>query len=441
MPGNRSPFAALRSIGPAIIVAAVVLGPGSIIVSSRVGAVFGYSAVWILALAIILLIAMVRLAAHIGLAYERTPCQEIAHRLGNKVAVALGIILFLIIACFQTSNNIAVATALEPLAGGGLPAWTPAAAIVVINVLVLLILYSMPSLYGRIESIMKVLVLIMILAFLTNAVAAAPSIVGVLKGMLPFSPQPDPNLARFADVETMATLKDPYAVLAALIATTFSVAAAFYQAYLVRERGWTLADKDRVHSDTSFGILVLGAISLLIMMTSAAVFYGKLINGVPAAASLKGANDVAGQLAPLFGDWAKIIFGLGIFAAAISSFLVNAMIGGTILSDSLGRGSKIRETWPRHLTALALLFGMTVGLLSVTTKFSHVEMITFAQALTVVGVPALAAALIYLGTRPELTGDRRFPRRTLSIVYLGAAITLVLAVRKGTALVVQLFFS
>jgi Mn2+/Fe2+ NRAMP family transporter len=441
MPGNRSPLAALKSVGPAIIVAAVVLGPGSVIVSSRVGAVFGYSAVWVLVLAIILLIAMVRLAAHIGLVYERTPCQEIAQRLGNKTAIALGVILFLIIACFQTSNNIAVAAAIEPLFGAALPSWAPAAAIVSINGIVLAILYILPSLYKRIEAIMKILVLTMIVAFLTNAVAAAPSILETLKGILPVLPRPDPNLAKFADHEAAKALKDPFAIIGALIATTFSIAAAFYQAYLVRERGWTVKDSARVRSDTSFGIVVLGAISLIIMVTSASVFYGKLIGGLPAAATLKSATDVAAQLAPLFGDWAKLIFGLGIFAAAISSFLVNAMIGGTILSDSLGLGAKIRDRWPRHLTALALVFGMVIGLLTVTTGFSTVSMITFAQALTVLGVPALAAALLYLGTRPELTGERRLPRRTLSLAYLGTAVVVVLAVRKATSLIAQLFFS
>ena len=259
MPGSRPPLATLKSVGPAIIVAAVVLGPGSIIVSSKVGAVFGYSAVWVLALAIILLIAMVRLAAHIGLAYEKTPCQEISDRVGRKTAIALGVVLFLIIACFQTSNNIAVAAAIEPLFGAALPTWAPAAAILAINAIVLAILYILPSLYKRIEAIMKVLVLTMIIAFLTNAIAAAPSIIETLKGMLPILPQPDPNLAKFSDQEAAQALKDPYTIIGALIATTFSLAAAFYQAYLVRERGWTLKDADRVRSDDVRIELIKGA--------------------------------------------------------------------------------------------------------------------------------------------------------------------------------------
>ena len=46
----------LNSLGPAIIVAAVVLGPGSILTASKTGAMFGYSMVWALAIAVILMI-------------------------------------------------------------------------------------------------------------------------------------------------------------------------------------------------------------------------------------------------------------------------------------------------------------------------------------------------------------------------------------------------
>ena len=37
-----------RALGPAVIVASVVLGPGSILSSSKVGAAYGFSMVWVL---------------------------------------------------------------------------------------------------------------------------------------------------------------------------------------------------------------------------------------------------------------------------------------------------------------------------------------------------------------------------------------------------------
>ena len=56
----------LKSIGPAIIVAAVVLGPGSILTSSKVGATFGMMGVPVVLVAAILMIAMVALSARLG---------------------------------------------------------------------------------------------------------------------------------------------------------------------------------------------------------------------------------------------------------------------------------------------------------------------------------------------------------------------------------------
>ena len=49
----------LKAIGPAIIVAAVVLGPGSILASSKVGAEWGWLGLPVLAFAVVLMIGMV----------------------------------------------------------------------------------------------------------------------------------------------------------------------------------------------------------------------------------------------------------------------------------------------------------------------------------------------------------------------------------------------
>jgi Mn2+/Fe2+ NRAMP family transporter len=109
------------------------------------------------------------------------------------------------------------------------------------------------------------------------------------------------------------------------------------------------------------------------------------------------------------------------------------MIGGTVMSDSLGKGSRLGKGWPIHLTSVALLTGMGVAMLSLTQSGSTVTLITFAQALTVVGNPALGATLLYLGTRPELVGARRIPRWILALATVGFLISCVVAVRTAMA--------
>ena len=405
------------SFGPAIIVAAIVLGPGSILTSSKVGAQYGYPAVTAIILAVILMIAMVALSARIGVIYDDSPCDQLARRLGRPVSVIVGAILFALVAIFQYSNNVAIISGLAPLfdsedfsltAGA-----TPAIILVSFNAVVIFCFYRMRHLYDSIESLMKWLLGLMVVAFLINFLVVFSS----PRGYMPVSSKQEPDVI----------------VLLGLMGTTFSVGGAFYQAYLVKEKGWKLPDAQRGLFDSVISISVVGVVSIVILMTAARVFHGR-----PDPVVLSGVGDVAMQLQPLFGRWAKVIFCLGIFAGAFSSFLVNALVGGTVLSDSLGKGSRLGEGWTLSLTTVALLCGLIVALFNLSDAASTVNLITFAQALTVLGLPALALALLYLGTRPDLTGERKVPRWIISLGWVGFIVALALAVRTSVAVLEKL---
>ena len=53
----------IRGVGPAIIVACIVLGPGSILTSSKVGCQFGFEMAWVLLAAGILMFGAIATAA------------------------------------------------------------------------------------------------------------------------------------------------------------------------------------------------------------------------------------------------------------------------------------------------------------------------------------------------------------------------------------------
>ena len=97
------------------------------------------------------------------------------------------------------------------------------------------------------------------------------------------------------------------------------------------------------------------------------------------------------------------------------------------MSDSIGKGAHLRDKWPLHLTAIALLVGMSVAIMSLAKEGSTVHLIMIAQALTVLGIPALAAALIYLGTRKELQGERHIPKGIIALAAIGLCVACVLA--------------
>lgn len=129
-----SPFVAFfRSLGPAIIVASVVLGPGSILSASKVGTQYGYSMIWVLVLAGVFMAGMTALAARLGVSYEGSLCDELCLRLGRPFAALVGATIFGIATCFQFSNNLGVLAGIEPLLEGGMGKTAQIVSLVALN--------------------------------------------------------------------------------------------------------------------------------------------------------------------------------------------------------------------------------------------------------------------------------------------------------------------
>ncbi|MBL4885580.1 MAG: Nramp family divalent metal transporter, partial [Planctomycetaceae bacterium] len=326
--------------GPAIIIAAVVLGPGSILTSSKVGCQYGYAMLWVILGAAILMIGSTALSARLGASLDKTLCGELAEHLGRPVAAFIGIVLFLVVAGFQSSNNLAVIAAIEPYISSGDQAasnpWLTTGILLGVNLIVIAALFGMKQLYAGLEKLMITLMTIMVIGFGVNLLFAQPSIRDLFAGLIPslpdggtgWLPQYSPPLTeRLTEEGAKRIVKDPYWAVQGMTATTFSIAGAFYQAYLVKEKGWTKNELSKGLMDSVTGIAALGLTTMMIMCTAAAVLHGNID-----PTSLKSVTDVAGQLKPLFGDFASTLFVLGLFAGAFSSFLVNAAIGGVLLA-------------------------------------------------------------------------------------------------------------
>ena len=280
--GQKKQRGFTRALGPAIIVACVVLGPGSILTSSKVGCQFGYELIWVLVGAGILMVGAVATSARVGVSLEGTPCTELANRLGRPIAAVAGISVFLIASCFQFSNNLGVLASIEPLlepgigesadvSGSGLQNYL----LIGLNVGLIACLFGFKKLYQPIEKLMMLLVGFMLIGFAANLVMAKPSIMSFLAGLIPGLPEgvtgdflPVVEEIKSADGAEEVTRKvvDPWIAVQGLIVTTFSIAGAFYQAYLVKEKGWTAANLRQGLTDSVAGISVLVGITLMILV-------------------------------------------------------------------------------------------------------------------------------------------------------------------------------
>lgn len=431
-PENSPQSKGLSSVGPAIIVACVVLGPGSILSNSKVGWQFGYEMIWVLAGAGLLMIGMTALSARLGVLLDGTPCEELSRRAGRGWAFVTGLCIFLICASFQFGNNLGVLFAVEPFLDGTAlqdSRTFPVVVLLLLNGVVLFAMFGLRKLYRPVERLMKALVGVMLFGFAVNMLLARPSILSLLAGLLPQLPEQaaETLLPRMeTDASGAGRVVDHLWPVQALIGTTFSMAGAYYQAYLVRQKGWTREHLGMGLRDSAIGICALGVMSLLVMVTAASVLHQN-----PDVTELNTAADVARQLQPLFRGGATTLFCLGIFAGAFSSFLVNAMIGGALLSDGLGRGGDMDRMWPKACTAAVMLIGMTVAIGVKSTDLNIGNLIIFAQAITVFVNPLLAGAMLWLAFQAGLIKNGSVPKWIALLAFAGFLLVLLLSTRTG----------
>ena len=443
-----------KAIGPGLITACVVIGPGSILTSSNVGARQGYSMAWVVLTSVIFMLVFMTMGARLGVATGQSAASIITRRAGRWLAVLVGGSVFFISAAFQFGNNLGVHFALESFVSWDFM-------IVLFNGLAIAFLLIFKDMYKVLEKMMMAFVGIMLVSFALNLAISKPRFGEMLSGFLPTSG----NIS--------------LAVLG-LIGTTFVTSAAFYQSYLVRQKGWKEKDLKTGMIDVGVGVAIMTLITLMLMFTPATRFHpefknqlvvttvgttdfvsgqtlairAELVPGSPgfekmkadleamilpntdssaevkkrwhviSEAELNAANKLAKEpaetetrgfssltevgksLDKLFAGFGPALFFLGLFAAAYSSFLVNSMIGGFMLADGLGIGDAPEHKWPRVFTILVLLVGMGVGLYSIIYMEGAKPMglIITAQAVTVIASPLVAGSLLWLTSSKEVMG-------------------------------------
>jgi manganese transport protein len=386
-------------IGPSLITACVVIGPGSILTSSTVGANQGYSMLWVVVVAIAFMLVYMTMGAKLGAVTQCSPADLIRKNAGRPLAMLVGGCVFFITAAFQAGNNIAVTATFESYFESEL---VVGLLLLSFNAIALLFLFAFDNLYRVLERLMIGFVAIMLISFAVNLGRLGPDPVAMAKGFVP-------------------TIEALDIAVLGLIGTTFVIAAAYYQAYLVQQKGWGLQELRSGIVDARIGSITIALITLMLMSTAAA----GLFNGTPQ--TLANPVAVADALEPTFGAQGKLIFCLGLFSAAYSSFLVNSMIGGFILADGFELGSRPSDRWPRLLTAAVLMIGMAISLAVVFWNFDRTPTIIAAQALTVVVAPLVAGVLLWLTSSQSVMGEHANGPLTKGVAMAGFLILLAIA--------------
>ncbi|WP_210246673.1 Nramp family divalent metal transporter [Rhizobium sp. RU20A] len=356
-------------IGPAFVAGAWQFGPGNLTSAVEAGSAYGYALIWVIVLSTVLMITFTDMSVRVGIIAPGSMIETIKASLGKPVGILAGVSVFFITLCFSVGNAAGSGLALSMLFGGSALLWTLACSLAVGFILL------MRNLYSVVERILIVLVAMMAIGFICSAFLARPDWAASAAGLVPTFP-PNAQL-----------------LIIALVGTNFSINAAFFTSYATRAKGIKPSQyRDATITDTLPGIIAPGIMTCLVIMVAAAVL-GHTGERVQTLVQL------ANVFEPLAGSVGTKLFVLGFFGAAFSSMLANATAGGTLLSDGLGWGGAFDSLKTKLLVGCVLAFG---AFIVAVAPGSRVQLIIFAQAMTVLVAPFLAALMLAMANRREM---------------------------------------
>ena len=390
-----------RSIGPAALVTAAFIGPGTVTTCTLAGAGYGYALLWALVFSIIATIVLQEMAARLGIIARKGLGEAVHLHFPAGAGRLISLILILSAigignAAYETGNILGGALGLEALTGlsssirtGGITIniWGP-----LIGIIAFVFLYL--GSYKKLEKILIALVIIMSIVFLVTMILLAPQLGNILRGM--FVPK----------IPSGSIL-----MVAGLVGTTVVPYNLFLHAAIVQEKWKSKDDLPAARMDIWFSILLGGIVSMAIVITSAVAFFGT-------GAEIHSASDLAIQLEPILGNWATVFIGIGLLAAGMTSAVTAPLAAAYASCGILGWSKNLKSFRFRAIWMTILGIGIVLSAIGL----KPVPAIVFAQAANGILLPVIAVYLLWMMNDKKLLGEYR---NRLLLNVIGGAVVLV----------------
>ena len=368
-----------KNIGPATLIAAAFIGPGTVTLCSIAGVNFGYNLLWAMLLSIVATIVLQEMAARLGVVTQKGLSEILREEIKNpffKIVSAILIISAIVIgnAAYEAGN----------ISGGvlGLSTIIPEYNFIIgnysINYLNLLIGAAAFILlyignYKILERSLIVLVILMSLSFVLTAVITKPDILSIFKGIF---------IPKFPENSLLTVI--------GLVGTTVVPYNLFLHASLVKEKWHSKNDLPLVRKDTIIAVFVGGIVSMAIIISASASNLTSINNAI----------DLAKGLEPLYGGAAKYFLAIGLFAAGITSAITAPLAAAYVVKGIFGwkdglKSKKFKAVW---------MFILFLGVLFSSLKIKPIEIIKFAQITNGTLLPIISGFLLWIMNKKNVLG-------------------------------------
>ena len=363
----------LKQVGPGAVVAAAFIGPGTVTTCTVSGASYGYTLLWALLFSTISVIILQSMASKLGIVKQVGLGEALREKYTGKGA---RILLAILVIGAVFIGNVAYETG--NISGGilGLQAIMPDTSKIMWAIIVFAIAAGLllSGKYEVVEKVLTALVVLMGILFLITAIAVKPNWGEVLKGL--FVPRvPQMNRAWFYVTGLIGTTVVPYNI--------------YLHASSSAKKWGHEQDKNEALStsltDSILSIGLGGIISMCIVITAAVCYDGS------GTAAIANGKAMAEQLKPILGSWATAAFGIGLFAAGMSSAITAPLAAAFASSGILGWGEDMKKKRFMAIWGIVIVFGLVAVC---TLGASPTEIILFAQAANAFLLPITAILLM-----------------------------------------------
>ncbi len=212
----------------------------------------------------------------------------------------------------------------------------------------------------------------------------------------------------------------------ALIGTTITPFMQVYVQSSVVEKGLDEEDLPLARADVVVGTIFACVIAAFIVICTAATLNLRGITEIDSAAT------AANALVPVAGDYARYLFGIGLFGAAMLAMGVLPLATAYSLSEALGFEKGLSRSFreaPIFLgifTAL-IVVGMVVALIP---HIPQIKLLIFTQSINGVLLPIILVAIVSLSSNREIMGEHAngivFKLTAWLITFVVSALSLML---------------
>lgn len=370
----------IKNIGPGPIIAAAFIGPGTVTVCTLAGVKFGYALLWAMLVSVVVTIILQLMVVRIGVVAQKDVSEVIKTEIKNPIfnVILIGLVLIAIFmgnAAYEAGNISGGILGLETLFGKlewTMGNFTLNGYSLLIGLIAFIILRIGD--YKFLERFFVTLVLLMSISFLLTAILTKPDILEMLKGMI---------------IPTVTS--ENILTIIALVGTTVVPYNLFLHSSLVKEKWKSASELSLAKSDTVVAILIGGLVSISIIISAAANQSIEVLNAVDLAESLK----------PLYGNLAKYLLSIGLFAAGITSAITAPLAAAYVVRGCLGWKTDRKDKRFKWVWGIVLLLGVVFS----TIGFKPIEIIKFAQIANGLLLPIIAGILLWMVNQKPILKD------------------------------------